>query len=363
MKKTIKILWGVLIFLIITLIFLFITIGKATAQTAPYKIWYNQPAQYWEEALPIGNGRIAAMVFGNPETEQIQLNEETVSAGSPYQNYNPEGKVALAEIRRLIFEGKYEEAQLMGGEKLLSQVGNEMPYQTVGSLHIRHEGHKEYTDFYRDLDIDQAISTTRYKVNGVELVQEAFASFTDQLIIVNIRSSKPKGINCELYFTTPMPDPKVSIQSKNMLRLEGITKGSKFFPGKVHYCADLKAKNRGGRIVASDTLLQVKDASELTLYISMATNFVNYKDISGNPYERNAVYMKNAGKNYQKAKTAHINYYKEQYNRVKFDLGWTAQADKPMDVRIKESSQAFDPHLLALYFQFGRYLLISSSQP
>ena len=363
MKKTIKILWGVLIFLIITLIFLFIPIGKATAQTAPYKIWYNQPAQYWEEALPIGNGRIAAMVFGNPETEQIQLNEETVSAGSPYQNYNPEGKAALAEIRRLIFEGKYEEAQLMGGEKLLSQVGNEMPYQTVGSLHIRHEGHKEYTDFYRDLDIDQAISTTRYKVNGVELVQEAFASFTDQLIIVNIRSSKPKGINCELYFTTPMPDPKVSIQSKNMLRLEGITKGSKFFPGKVHYCADLKAKNRGGRIVASDTLLQVKDASELTLYISMATNFVNYKDISGNPYERNAAYMKNAGKNYQKAKTAHINYYKEQYNRVKFDLGWTAQADKPMDVRIKESSQAFDPHLLALYFQFGRYLLISSSQP
>lgn len=339
------------------------SVGTSVAQTAPYKIWYEKPSQYWEEALPIGNGRITAMVFGNPEVEQFQLNEETVSAGSPYQNYNKEGKAALSEIRRLIFEGKYEEAQNMGGEKLLSQVGNEMPYQTVGTLNLRYDGHKEYTDYYRDLDIDQAITTTRYKVNGVEFVQEAFASFTDQLIIVNIRSSQPKAINCELFYSTPMPSPKVSAQSKNMLRLEGITTGTKFFPGKVHYCADVKVKNRGGKVVAADTLLQVKDATELTLYISMATNFVNYKDISGNPYERNAAYMKNAGKNYQKAKAAHIAAYQEQFNRVKFDLGWTEQANKPMDVRIKESSQVFDPHLLALYFQFGRYLLISSSQP
>ncbi|MBQ8521987.1 MAG: glycoside hydrolase family 95 protein, partial [Bacteroides sp.] len=351
-----KILWGVSLLLLVTL-------GKASAQTAPYRIWYDKPAQYWEEALPVGNGRIAAMVFGNPEMEQIQLNEETVSQGSPYQNYNPEGKASLAEIRRLIFEGKYEEAQLLGGQKFLSQVGNEMAYQTVGSLNIRHEGHKEYSDYYRDLDIDRALSTTRYKVDGVEYVQEAFASFTDQLIIVNIRSSKPKAINCDLFFTTPMPNPQVSVQPQKLLRLEGITKGSKFFPGKVHYCADLKAKVRGGKVLAADTLLQVKDASELTLYISMATNFVNYKDISGDPYERNAAYMKNSGKNYAKAKAAHIQYYKEQYERVKLDLGSTEQAEKPMDVRIKESSQAFDPHLLALYFQFGRYLLISSSQP
>ena len=363
MKRTVKSFWEHWTPLLGCLASLLLCVNAASAQTSPYKIWYEQPAGYWEEALPIGNGRIAAMVFGNPETEQIQLNEETVSAGSPYQNYNKEGKASLAEIRRLIFEGKYEEAQLMGGEKLLSQVGNEMPYQTVGSLNIRYDGHKEYTDFYRDLDIDQAVSTTRYKVNGVEYVQEAFASFTDQLIIINIRASKPKAIQCDLFFTTPMPDPKVSVQPKNMLRLEGITSGSKFFPGKVHYCADLKVNNRGGQVVASDTMLQVKNATEVTLYISMATNFVNYKDISANPYERNAVYMKNAGKNYQKAKAAHIAAYREQYDRVKLDLGWTEQANKPMDVRIKESSQAFDPHLLALYFQFGRYLLISSSQP
>lgn len=356
MKETIKFLWGLFLFIVVA------STGKSMAQIAPYKIWYDKPAQYWEEALPIGNGRIAAMVFGNPEMEQIQLNEETVSAGSPYQNYNKEGKGALAEIRKLIFEGKYEEAQILGGQKLLSQVGNEMPYQTVGSLNIRYEGHQKYTDFYRELDINQAVSTTRYKVNGVEFVQEAFASFKDQLIIVNIRSSQPKQINCEIFFSTPMPEPQVNVLSKNELRLEGITKGSKFFPGKVHYCADLKAKNRGGKIVSNDTLLQVKGATELTLYIAMATNFVNYKDITGNPYKRNEVYMKNSDKNYAKAKQSHVAIYQEQFDRVEFDLGCTKQAEKPMDVRIKEFSQNYDPHLIALYFQFGRYLLISSSQ-
>ena len=339
--------------------------ASALAQTtdAPYKVWYDEPARYWEEALPIGNGRIAAMVFGDPNIERLQLNEETVSAGSPYQNYNKEGKAALGEIRRLIFEGKYEEAQAMGGEKLLSQVGNEMPYQTVGSLNIRYNGRTNVSNYRRELDIDRAIATTRYTADGVEYTEEAFASFTDQLIIVNIRASRPKAIDCELFFHTPMEKPTCSTPGKKMLRLEGITKGTKFFPGKVHYCADLKLDNRGGKVVAGDTLLQVTDATELTLYISIATNFVNYKDISGDPYQRNAIYMKNAAKNYEKAKAAHIAAYKKQYDRVKLDLGWTPQADKPMDVRIKESSKAFDPHLLALYFQFGRYLLISSSQP
>lgn len=337
--------------------------GALSAQDMGYKIWYDKPAGYWEEALPVGNGRIAAMVFGGTDMERIQLNEETVSAGSPYQNYNPEGRAALSEIRRLIFEGKYEEAQRMGGEKLLSQVGNEMPYQTVGSLNVRFDGDRQYTDYRRELDIDRAIATTRYTVDGVEFVQETFASFTDQLIVVNLRSSKPKAIRCDLFFTTPMKDPKRSITGSKEMRLEGMTDGTQYFPGKVHYCADLLVKNKGGKVVAADTLLHVQDATELTIYISMATNFVNYKDISADPYRRNEAWLKNASKSYAKAKAAHTAAYKEQFDRVRLDLGRTPQADKPMDVRIKESSKQFDPHLLSLYFQFGRYLLISSSQP
>lgn len=328
-----------------------------------YKIWYDKPAVYWEEALPIGNGRIAAMVYGDPQTEVLQLNEETVSAGSPYQNYNKEAKASLPEIRRLIFEGKYKEAQDMAGEKILSQVGNEMPYQTVGSLNIKYKDHKNVSDLYRELDIDNAIATTGYKVNGVEFKEESFASFTDQLIIVHISASKAGAINCDLFYNTPMAKPERSSLGKKGLRMEGLTKGTKFFPGKIHYCADLKVKNKGGKVVAGDTLLTVSGATELTIYISMATNFVNYKDISADPYKRNAKYLKSAGRNYNKAKRDHIEFYKKQFDRVQFDLGTSPQMKKPMDQRIKEFSSSYDPQLIALYFQYGRYLLISSSQP
>lgn len=337
--------------------------GSAAEGQHPYKIWYDCPATYWEEALPIGNGRIAAMVFGNPSLDRIQINEETVSAGSPYQNYNKEGKSALREIRQLIFEGKYEEAQKIGGEKLLSQVGNEMPYQTVGSLYIRHLDNSKVSQYYRDLDIDQAVATTCYRRNGVDFVEETFASFTDQLIIKHIKASRPHAIDCDLFFQTPMKNPSRTVLKGNVLRLEGMTDGTKFFPGKVHYCADVKVKNKGGKVISGDTLLTVKGATELTVYIAMATNFVNYKDLSGNPYNRNKQSLKNTAKDYRKAKAAHIAAYQAQYERVKLDLGWNEQANKPMNVRIKESSTVFDPHLLALYFQFGRYLLISSSQP
>ncbi|NDW13632.1 glycoside hydrolase family 95 protein [Bacteroides sp. 214] len=349
--------------LVITLVILtsWVTAG---AQRTPYKIWYDAPAEYWEEALPIGNGRIGGMVFGNPVNERIQLNEETVWAGSPYQNHNKDTYAALPELRRLIFEGYYAEAQELAGKKMMSQVGNEMPYQTVGSLNIHFPQHEGYSDYYRDLDIDNAISTTRYKVNGVEYQQEAFASLTDQLVVVRITASSSNAISCDLSFNTPMRDPKRSSSARNKLRLEGMSHDSKFFPGKVHYCADLQVSNSGGQITAaSDTLLQVRNANTLTLYISMATNFVNYKEISANPYKRNNEYLKNASKNYVKAKAAHIAAYKKLYDRVELNLGETPQLQKPMDVRIKEFATSYDPHLVALYFQFGRYLLISCSQP
>ena len=130
------------------------------------------------------------MVFGNPQLEQLQLNEETVSAGSPYQNYNKEGKGALKEIRRLIFDGHYEEAQNMAEKKILSPVGREMPYQTVGNLNIRYKNHKQIKKYYRELDLTRAIATTRYQIKDVEITEETFASFTDQLIIKHIKSSK-----------------------------------------------------------------------------------------------------------------------------------------------------------------------------
>jgi len=325
-------------------------------------LWYDKPAEYWEEALPLGNGRLGAMVYGIPENEEIQLNEETVSAGSPYKNYNPDGKAALSTIRQLIFDGKYAEAQELTGEKILSKNGFGMPYQTVGSLRLIFDGHQNYTDFRRELDIDKAVATTTYTVDGVEYKREVFTSFTDQLVVVRLTASKPG----KLTFTTKLTCPQeveVIASGKDRLSMEGITKGDDFTEGKVRFRADLKLNIQGGKSTTNDSLLIVNGATSATIYVAMASNFVNYKDISADPVERNKVYLKNAGKNYPKALQAHIAEYQKYYRRVSLELGHTPQANKPTDVRVKEFATSNDPHLVALYFQFGRYLLIACSQP
>lgn len=325
-------------------------------------LWYDKPADYWEEALPLGNGRLGAMVYGNPANEEIQLNEETVSAGSPYENYNPKAKKALPLIRKLIFEGKYEEAQQLAGENILSENGFGMPYQTVGSLHLDFKGHEKYTGFRRELDIDNAIATTIYTIEDVEYKREVFTSFTDQLVIVRLTASKPGKLTFDTRFTCPQ-EVQISSSGKNSLSMEGITKGDKNIPSALRFRADLKLETQGGKSVANDTLLSVTNANSATIYISMASNFVNYKDISGDPVMRNKTYLKNAGKDYKKALQSHITAYQNLYNRVSLDLGITPQAHKTTDVRVKEFATSNDPQLVSFYFQFGRYLLISCSQP
>lgn len=331
---------------------------------SPYLIWFDHPAGYWEEALPIGNGRTAAMIFGDTECSRYQLNEETVSAGQPYSNYNPKGLQALPEMRRLIFEGRNDEAERIGDECIVSPVGREMPYQTVGSLNINYIGRTgQVTDYRRELDIDRAIATTSYKIGGVEYREEAFASLVDGLIRIRITSSAPHSISCRLTYATPMPSPEVKTVGRNMLRLEGITGGKALVEGRVHYCADMKVEQRGGTVTPADTMLTVTNASEITLYVAIATNFINYKELTADPYSRNAATLKSASTRYDKALSKHIAYYRGQYSRVSLNLGENAQAQKPIDCRIREYADGADPHLEALYFQFGRYLLISCSQP
>ncbi len=268
----------------------------------------------------------------------------------------------MATIRQLIFAGRYPEAQELAGEKILSKNGFGMPYQTVGSLRLDFPGHENYINFRRELDLEKAVATTAYTVNGVDYKREVFTSFVDQLVIVRLTASQPGKLTFSASLTCPQK-VDVTVSGKNALILEGTTKGDDFTKGAIRFRADLKLDLQSGKSVAGDTLLSVTNANSATIYIAMATNFVNYKDISGNPSERNKISMKNAGKNYARALQAHINVYQKYYNRVSLNLGRTSQADKPTDVRVKEFATSNDPHLVALYFQFGRYLLISSSQP
>lgn len=337
-------------------------VGMTARSQQKAVLWYDSPAKYWEEALPLGNGRLGAMVYGDPVNEEIQLNEETVSAGSPYKNYNSEAKEALPAIRKLIFDGNYAEAQLMAGEKILSRNGFGMPYQTVGSLRLQFEGQENYTDYRRELDIDKALATTTYRVNNVEYKREVFTSFTDQLVIVRLTASRPGMLTFTTALTCPQ-EVEVSVSGKNSISMRGTTKGDHYTEGAIRFAADLKLELQGGKSIAKDSVLSVSNATSAVIYIAMATNFVNYKDISADAEKRNRTYLKNAGKNYLKALQEHISAYQKYFRRVSLDLGHTSQADKPTDVRVKEFAVSNDPQLVSLYFQFGRYLLISCSQP
>lgn len=329
------------------------------------KLWYEQPASLWVEALPLGNGRLGAMVFGDPVHEQFQLNEETIWGGSPYNNTNPKAKDALAEIRRLIFAGENMKAQELCGPTICSPSGaNGMPYQTVGSLLLDFEGVGDYTDYYRELDIERALSTTRFKADGVEYCREAFTSFTDQLLIIRLTASQKGKISFSARYDTPYKEYSRTIESKNMLRLDAKANDHEGIEGKVRFTTLTRIDRKGGKCeVVGDTLLRVSGANEVTLYVSVGTNFVNYKDVSGDSEKKAFSYLKNAGKKFEKALQSHTAEYGKYFDRVSLDLGANAQAAKPTDVRVREFESNFDPQLAALYFQFGRYLLICSSQP
>jgi alpha-L-fucosidase 2 len=328
----------------------------------PLKLWYNKPAKDWEAALPLGNGHIGAMIYGNPWNEHIQLNENTIWAGSPYRNDNPEALNALPEIRKLIFEGKYKEAEKLAIQKIVSSGAQGMPYQTAGNLNLFFSGHEKYTNFSRDLDIEKAVATVTYSVAGVQYKREVFTSFTDKVLIVRITADKPGKIN----FSASLDRQTLTSTTigTDILEMVGTTSDHDGIKGGIRFCTRARIVQDGGQIKKTDTSLVVSGANVATLYLSIATNFINYRDISANAQNIVAEYLKNAtSKPYGIALKDHISFYQFFFNRVKIDLGTNDAARKTTDTRISQFNYDNDPQLISLYFQFGRYLLICSSQP
>ncbi len=333
------------------------------ANTQDLKLWYDKPALDWNQALPLGNGRLGAMVFGNPAVEQIQLNEETIWAGSPNSNAHKLEDGVLDKVRSLVFEGKYLEAQDLATAKIMSPKNHGMPFQTMGDLFISFPGHDKYTDFYRDLNISNAIATVTYKVGDVTYKREMFTSFTDQAIIVRLTADKAGSITCNAFLTTPQEKVERSVED-NQLVLTGLTPAHEKQSGKVQLETRIKPKVKGGSYNVSDNVISINGADEAVFYVTIATNFVNYNDITGDKTAKCKAYMTKAFANdYSKAKVEHTTFFRQYMDRMSLNLGWTEEANKPTDVRIRDFAKTFDPQLAALYFQFGRYLLISSSQP
>lgn len=344
----------------ITLCFLMLTLVGARTSAQEHKLWYSTPANTWLEALPVGNSHLGAMVYGGTMTEEIQLNEETFWSGSPHNNNSTEAKEHLQEVRNLIFQGKEQEAhQLIDQHFVKGPHG--MRFLSLGSVKLD-MGHEKTTDYYRDLNIENATATTRYTANGVNYQRTVFASMAQNAIIVRLTASK-KGA---LSFTIKHNSELNSRHYVNGHKLTALVDGVEQEGIKAGLTAEIQVLTESdGTIIDLAEAIKISQATTATLYIVAATNFVNYHEVSANASERNRQSLMTVkGKSYSKLLKEHIEKYREQYRRVSFTLPKSANSSLETDRRLELfSKEASDLDLIALMMQYGRYLLIASSQP
>jgi len=334
------------------------------------KLWYRQPAEKWTEALPIGNGRLGAMVFGTVQTERVQFNDDTLWTGGPHE-YQHEGAAEhLATVRKLLFEGKQRDAERLAGEKMMSVPLRQEQYQPFGDLRLTFPGHEKISDYRRELDIDSAVATVSYRSGGAAFTREVLSSFPDNVIAVRLTCDKPGGLTFTARIDSPHPQSETLQIDKSTVALRGRLVGitSRRTQGKVEnalkFEAHLRASTQGGKLSVDSEKITVTDADSATLILAAATNFKNYKDVSGDPEALCRRTIKAVGrKSYQALRKAHVADHRGLFRRVEFDLRATDAMNQPTDKRIAEFSNQDDRQFVELYFHYGRYLMIASSRP
>ena len=342
-----------------------ILIAAVSASAAsPNTLWYRQPAASWNEALPIGNGRLGAMVFGGVPSERIQLNEDTVWAGEPRDRNNPAGAAAVPEVRRLLLAGKLTEAEALADRDIIAIPRRMPPYQTLGDLDIRFAGQDAApTDYVRQLDLDRAVVRVVYRSGDATYTREIFSSAPDQAIVVRLTCDKPNRISFSATLARER-DAATAAAGPGRLAMigEAIARDASHADERkvgVKFRAVLLSVAAGGQTRTEGANLQVAGANSVTLFLVAATNF-RLKD----PAAQCAAQLQAASsKPYARLLAAHVADYRKFFHRVAFSLA-AAAPDLPTDERLKRlQTGAADPQLATLYFQFGRYLLISSSRP
>ena len=358
-------------------------------------LWYKQPARFWEEALPLGNGRLGAMIFGRVAQERIQLNEDTLWSGGPYRADSPEAYEALPEVRKLIADGKYKDATELASQKMMGRPLSQMAYGTLGDLLLTFEGASKPAQYERHLELATAIATTTLSNGqGHESVREAFVSAPDQVVVMRLEA-KTGVIGFDLSWRAPhavkIPgavwggqDAKLKppatidwLMTEEMMPLPegaallsdgagailctGHNEKSETVPAALTYAVRVKVKS-DGQVSFEGGSLSVRGAKTVTLLISAATSFVNYADVSGDPVTKVRKQTEAAAlKSYEALKKAHLADYQPLFRTVSLDLG--AEVNEPTDRRVQAAATTDDPALQALYFQYARYLMISSSRP
>ena len=326
-------------------------------------LWYQTPAKKWTEALPLGNGRLGAMVFGGLEREQLQLNEDTLWAGGPYTPDNTNALAALPEARRLVFEGKYDQAASLVGRSMLGKPMSQMPYQTVGDLILDFPAAAAAENYRRELNLDTALASVSYTANGVTYRREVFSSPVDQVIVVRLTADQPGRISFVAGLKTPQ---RATLQTEpdGTLVLTGVNGGASGIRGALKFQARVRVVAQGGTTTVNTNTIAVSGAEAATLFIAAATSYKSFEDVSGDPEAIVKPQLAAACvQSYDRLRAAHVAEHQRLFRRVKLDLGETDAMQRPTNERIAHFAEGNDPQLAALYFQFGRYLLIASSRP
>ena len=328
-------------------------------------LWYNQPAKQWEEALPVGNGRLGSMVFGGVAKEQIQLNENTIWSGGQAHPAPAGAYKSFPEIRKLLFDGKYAAADALVRKKMLIGRGEGNSYQTMGDLFLTTDLKGEPTDYRRSLDLDTGVAATNFKINGVAYHREVFSSAPDQVLVVRLTADASGKINTGIELQRP--DTKVeSVGSDTLVMSKQAASGDK--NGGVSFAAVLKAVVDGGQVGAEKNHLTIKNANAVTLLLAAATNYNRKNPLEPLTADFRAKAMEQvnaaSAQEYAKLKERSVADHQRLFRRVDLQLSQSPPPDKPTDERLRAVRDGKDdPNLLALYFQYGRYLLIGSSRP
>lgn len=323
------------------------------------KLQYKEPANNWVEALPLGNGRIGAMVYGHPLEEKIQLNEGTFWSGSPHNNLNDSASFYLDSIRHLQFQKKFKQAEVLCNKYMLSPKAEGMKYMPVGNLGLQISTYDNYTNYNRELDLNTAINTTTFSIKEIHFKREVFISYPNQVMVVRLTADKPSSISGTFYFETMEQGMLLGVDN-NTIEMSMISPDHEGIKGGVKLNAYAKVVNEGGGITKVGSAIVANKADAITIYVSMRTNYKTYNDLSANP-ETALVDLQNASvKGFYQIKMEHIRDYQQYFNRSSLQLGNSNLNDMPIAERIK--NYLHDTSLPVLLYQYGRYLLISGSR-
>jgi len=338
--------------------------AMASERTDPdaLTLWYRRPATRWVEALPLGNGRLGAMVWGGIEHERLQFNDDTLYAGGPYDANNPEALAALPEVRRLIFEGKYAEAEALANAKMMSRPLKQMPYQPMADLVLDFRDVPDTSEYRRTLDLDTAITRTQFRTWKTLHTREAFVSPVDQCIAMRVATDRAGGIDLRISLDSDQQH-EVSIEDGVML-MRGRNAWRRDIEGRLKFALRVRVLPRGGKMRVDRGRIEIEDADEVVLLATAATSYRRYDDVSGDPEaitQRQLAAVQQRG--FDALREAHVAGHRRMFRRVSIDLGRSEAEQLPTDERVERFAEGNDPALAALYHQYGRYLLICSSRP